>query len=350
MDKFLIRLIFVFSIFVCHTAFANLPYFPIQLPRDDAAHDSNVPYSYDKLSEWWYANGKLTTNSGKHFAYFFSVTNFTKPNSKDKHFPPTLNFQLTDMDTNQTYWNLSLYPVADTIISSEFFYLKLRDDLTMWKVDDTYILQGDINLKNDEIKKQHLKVYLRFTPSRKMLLVNENGLVDELDGTNSYYYAFTRAKTEGYFEFGKNTYLLDSTKCTTWFEHQWGDFVINPKHPWLWQHIRLNNGIDILGGSGIDPDSKKVIGSELDIVLPDDRVIYLHNVDDFSLKPMTIGEDHYPSSYLLKVPSLQMKLNIFNTSSGQGNTGIDEAIAHVIGEQQGKYINGYSYSESTVKY
>lgn len=55
--------------FFASMAHASLPYVPLDFPRDEAAHYQNIPYSFDRLIEWWYFNGKLVTDEGRHLSF-----------------------------------------------------------------------------------------------------------------------------------------------------------------------------------------------------------------------------------------------------------------------------------------
>ena len=46
---------------ITSNALANLPYYPLQFPRDEGAHVKNIPYAYQHLIEWWYFNGLIKT-------------------------------------------------------------------------------------------------------------------------------------------------------------------------------------------------------------------------------------------------------------------------------------------------
>ncbi|HLX52901.1 MAG TPA: lipocalin-like domain-containing protein, partial [Aquella sp.] len=98
--------------------FANLPYHPIQLPRDDAGHLTNTPYPVKNMSEWWYYSGKLTTQEGRHFGYYLIIFNLTKYVLGLKIAVPLYTLQLTDIDHNKVYGTKIYYPSDETYFSN----------------------------------------------------------------------------------------------------------------------------------------------------------------------------------------------------------------------------------------
>lgn len=94
-------------------AFANLPYFPVSFPRDEGAHYKNVPYSYQRLVEWWYLNGKLTSDDGKNLSYDVAIFNGSVANGRITQ--PMLHIQVVDLDQKKYLVRLRIIVITRVI-------------------------------------------------------------------------------------------------------------------------------------------------------------------------------------------------------------------------------------------
>jgi predicted secreted hydrolase len=325
-------------------AYANLPFFPLSFPRDDAAHAENIPYTFTQMTEWWYFSGKLDTVDGKHFAYYFSLNRYI--NKTQKIDLPVLTIQMVDLDNKKVYADIIPYPNFLTHFDNQHLNIALADNFELSKANESYYVKFKLPLYNQS-KATVFDVALIVTPTNGRLLVNKNGMVELWDKSNSYYYAYTSNKTEGILKVGNNVQMIDSHTSNSYIDHQWGDFVVTANHPWFWQHISLTNKIDIIGGMSVDPITKKADPGLVEVVFPDGRRF---DTMEFTLTPEKIGADHYPLSYTFSVPSIQLSLEIDSKMVGQCATGICEAMSDVSGEMLGKLVSGYDIAETTVKY
>lgn len=336
---FLTANLFPFSVF------ANLPYYPIQFPRDDAAHHANVPYPIKNLTEWWYYNGKLTTTSGRNFGYFVAVFHIIPPGKREAE--SVLMVQLTDIDQQKVYGTTKLYPPKSTTFDTNELNVKLGNDFYLNKLSSLYNIEQKIKIPNAP----KIVLNLTLSPSKTPLLINKTGLTDMYDGTNSYYYSNVRMKTEGTLQVGDDIFTVDhaAENSVSWMDHQWGDFVLSPqKSRWIWTSVQLDNGIDFSAWELIDPKTGKVVWKIGNIIMPDDSRFYTNNID---IEPMTRDKrSHYPARYRVSIYPLGLTVKLDSLAPHQDSNGFWEGAHAASGYFDGNKVAGFSYVENTVEY
>lgn len=344
MHKILECLIAFFCVLLADFAWANLPYHPIQFPRDEAAHHANVPYSTQRLSEWWYYNGTLTSSTGRKFGYYINYC-YLQSNSKK----PTVRYlgiQITDIDKQKVYGTRAFFSENDSSYATDHLEIQLGKNISLKKLGATFFLAGDVLAKNDK-----LQFSLQLTPSALRptpLLINGTGLVDMWENKNSYYYSYTQLMTTGWLAINAERFDLDAQKSLSWMDHQWGDFIVKPGiNQWFWTSVQLANGLEINLGKIIDNKTRKQIGGWANVILPDDKRIYLLNFADFSYLPQETMQK-FPLKYDLLIPSLDLVLHSQALAPKQDANIIWEAVSEVSGSYQGKIVSGQAYAESTV--
>lgn len=343
--KCLILVLSLFISFLSCSAWANLPYHPIQFPRDDAAHHDNVPYPVKNMTEWWYYNGQLTTKSGRHFGYYLFFFNAYQ----NKSMLPGFYIQLTDIDNKKVYGKkMFFFNKKNISLSTQKLDLKYGKDLTLQKNQNTYLLNTKIK---GSYKQPPFALSLQFTPTRAVLLASKTGLIDMRNDTNSYYYSFSNLLTNGYIQIGDERLEIDPKQSLSWMDHQWGDFILTPGYQWMWASIQLQNGLEMDLAAGMDPKTKKIIPAWANIIMPNNSRIYLTNPQDFSYQDRGLpkGEKH-PLTYDLIIPSIDLKLTMDAYVPGQNVNGIWEGISSVKGTLKGKPVTGQATTENTIRY
>ncbi|MHB1946917.1 MAG: lipocalin-like domain-containing protein [Gammaproteobacteria bacterium] len=337
---------FFFLLLISSLAWGNLPFHPIQFPRDEAAHYADVPYSVDVLSEWWYYNGTLTSNEGRKFGYYINYC-YLQPNIK-KMTLRYLGIQITDVDKQKVYGIRKFFSENESSYSTDHLEIHLGKDVLLKKVGNTFFLEGIVLAKNDK-----LQFSFQLTPSTVRstpLLINGNGLVDMWENKNSYYYSYTQMMTKGWFVINDERFDLDFKKSLSWMDHQWGDFIVKPGvNQWFWASIQLENGLEINLSKIIDNKTRKQIGGWANVVLPDDKRIYLTDFDGYSYNPRETMRK-FPLVYDLLIPSLGLVLNLRALAPEQDKNIIWEAVSEVSGTYKGVPVKGQGYAESTVFY
>lgn len=337
---------FLLICFLCSLSFsifANLPYYPIQFPRDEAAHHDNVPYPISNITEWWYYNGKLTTTTGRHFGYYLFFFNSYKYKFKYKLMLPLFFIQLTDIDNQKVYGTkMSFFNKKKFSVSTQELNLIYGKDLTLRKVNNTYLL--NITIPSDKESKFGLS--LQLTPTRDALLASKMGLIDMRNNTNSYYYSYTNMHTSGNVQLDDERLQVDPNQSLSWMDHQWGDFAITNDVRWMWASIQLKNGLAMDLAAMIDEKNKQITPVWANIIMPDNSRIYLTNPKDFEYRYHAIPNgQNYPLSYELTIPSIDLKLKLEAYTSGQDVNGIWEGISSAKGTYKGSPVEGEATTE-----
>lgn len=345
----LMRFYFFFILFFIPSisAWANLPYTPIQFPRDDAAHYANTPYPVKNITEWWYYNGKFTTTNGRHFGYYITYMYAQNPKLGHKIMFGLFLVQIADIDNQKVYGYADYYLRKKSMsFATDKLDAKLGTN-TLTKNGDTYL----INIAVKPKKGPAIKLNLQLTPTRDALLASKTGLIDMSHNTNSYYYSYTNLKTAGNVTLGNEALEINPKQSISWMDHQWGDFTLTSKSHWVWASVQLENGLEMDLAASVDPITKKYTAAWANIIMPDGSRVYLTKPTDFqySDEGRLKGQQH-PNVYNLVIPSLDLKLHFQADVPGQDVDGVWEGISTATGTYQGKKISGIANTESTVKF
>jgi predicted secreted hydrolase len=324
------------------SVFANLPYSPIQFPRDEAAHYDNVPYPVGNMSEWWYYNGKLTTTDGRNFGYYVSYNYFQLDFNGNKIVVPMLQIQITDIDKKVVYGNSVVVPSNETEFNTRELQVKFNKDITLRMDHGTYVVNAAVKSKQGT----DIRIAFRLTPAREVLLVNEIGYADMWSDTNTYYYSQTHLDTMGTLEIGKEKLTIDEKHSLSWMDHQWGDFFVIPGiHQWTWSSVQLENGLEVNIDTVLDPRTHAFLSSLASIVMPDGSHVYTRNI---KITPRIDPGHQHPLYYTMSVPDIHLEMTIESLVPDQDVNGISEGISGVTAVFDGKPVKGYAYAESTI--
>ncbi len=325
---------------------ANLPYYPIEFPRDDAAHFEHVRYPVSTMTEWWYYNGMFTTSNDRHFGYcvFYLYQQSEKNGTLQR--APMLYFLLTDIDQQKVYrlinTNLNI-----TTLDTQKLNVAFGNQITLQRMDDSfyhYLL--NINTQMGDGTKVQLSLKLTSDAHRQYMPNNVTGLIPMWDNTNSYYYARTRLNTQGFVEVNGSRLEINPAKSLSWMDHQWGDFKIGyGNHPWVWASIQLNNGLemDIIGK--YHPFQNKTSDLQANILLPNGKYYFTNHLEYIPAE-RTPGHK-YPESYTLRIPELDLNLRLQALVHDQYASIIWEGVSSAVGTYQGKSVSGHAYTENT---
>ncbi|NBP83298.1 hypothetical protein EBU60_05495 [bacterium] len=153
----------------------------VSLPADDAPHD--------RLTEWWYVTGHLTTLDGaREFGYEAVVFR-----AKRGQFPVS-------------WASMLVLPDGGMEIGGNGLMLQLG-------------------------------------AGRAPVLHDTDGWVAFADAGGSYYYSRTRMPTGGTLTVGGETFAVTGS---SWFDHQWGDFIAIGGGGWDWFALNLSDGSDLM--------------------------------------------------------------------------------------------------------
>ncbi|NQW23292.1 MAG: hypothetical protein HQ475_07605 [SAR202 cluster bacterium] len=261
----------------------------ISLPEDEGPHDSGI--------EWWYFNGLLTDDQGNEYSYHYvtfksesvgtAVPHLLQASLGDhtagKHLTGegvllgTLNSDATSVDVSVNGWEMK--GVSDGVYSLEFNL-------------DEYFLD------------------LKATSTRPPVLHQDTGLVNLGPAGDTFYYSRTRLDMTGSITVNGEQRPVTGL---TWMDHQWGD-VMGQRVGWDWASLQLDDGSDLMAVLVWDPSDRTPFAGYGTLVSPDGSSLTLAQADisltshDIWTSPSTGIQ--YPSGWTLKVPSLDLSLEL----------------------------------------
>lgn len=338
--------ILLLALFSVQSSYANLPYYPLQFPRDEGAHYSNIPYSYDKLIEWWYFNGELTTDEGKHLSYDVAMFHGSKKFIGVVSVP-VLHMQVSDLDQQKAYGAQVRYSMNTGSFSTTDLDITVNQDYKLTKTTlngkEIYVLQAQITQNNTTIK-----MNLMLEPESTPFLINSTGLMPMPNNVNSYYYTIPHFNTSGTIEVNDNTYHINNTPGDSWMDHQWGDFTAQ-NAGWEWFGVRLRNGLIANIFLDIDYKNANVVGGLANVILPngDKRFVdytqmeVTHENDWFDSKLQI----NYPTVFHINIPSLNLYIDNTAAFAEQEVNGYWEGYCNVKAKLDSQLVDGFSYTE-----
>ena len=211
---------------------------PVQFPRDDAPHD--------RLTEWWYVTGHLTTLDGSR-AFGYEAVVFRAIRGD---FPVTWasHMALTEKPRNGREGSFTYYERAEigpqvditAMIDAPIaaaFAITGADPLSpaTFENDPWSMIVGLDGSMQIGAEWFDLQLAAPETP----VLHDNDGWVDFDVAGGSYYYSRTRMPTGG-------TLTVDgevlAVQGISWFDHQWGDFIAVGGGGWDWFALTLDDG------------------------------------------------------------------------------------------------------------
>ena len=211
---------------------------PVQFPRDDAPHD--------RLTEWWYVTGHLTTLDGSR-AFGYEAVVFRAIRGD---FPVTWasHMALTEKPRNGREGSFTYYERAE--IGPQVDISALIDA----PIAAAFAITGADPLSPDTFENEPWSMIVGLDGSMQIgaewfdlqlaapetpVLHDNDGWVDFDVAGGSYYYSRTRMPTGG-------TLTVDgevlAVQGTSWFDHQWGDFIAVGGGGWDWFALTLDDG------------------------------------------------------------------------------------------------------------
>lgn len=323
---------------------------PVSLPRDLAAHS-------DAQTEWWYYTGHLATLSGRRFG--FELVFFKRRTDLDKFAVVPLrllgnpfyfaHFALTDHEERSFRYDhrKSSNGVLDSEASASetHYYLRLGD----WSAREAagmHILTASLA--------DGTRFEVALDPAKPVVLNGDNGVSFKDHGEASRYFSYTRMKAEGDLTInGKTEHFTGSA----WMDREFGTWAPTENQKgWDWFSIQLDNESELMCYHLRNSEGATSPHSSGTFVNVDGSVRPLAN-SDFTITPV----DHwtssrsgatYPIEWRVKVPSLEMDLNVFPIMREQeldtrGTTMIVywEGACRVTGKMNGRPVKGDAYVE-----
>jgi predicted secreted hydrolase len=214
----------------------------VSLPADDAPHD--------RLTEWWYVTGHLATLDGtREFGYEAVVFR-----AKRGQFPVTWasHIAITEKPRGSRAGSFSydqrvevgpqvyIAPIMSRAVSAAFAITGANplEPATLGREPWVMLVLPDGGM---EIGGNGLM--LQLGAGRAPVLHDTDGWVAFADAGGSYYYSRTRMPTGGTLTIGGETLAVTGS---SWFDHQWGDFIAIGGGGWDWFALNLSDGSDLM--------------------------------------------------------------------------------------------------------
>ena len=330
---------------------------PISFPRDDAAHD--------RLTEWWYVTGHLATLDGtREFGYeavIFRAERGAFPVTWASHIALTEKPRGGRTGSFQYVQRSEIGPHVDVTATvsapySTVFAIAGVDPLNPATLEnEPWVMSVGLD-GGMQISAEWLTLQLA-APAAPVLHDND-GWVDFADAGGSYYYSRTRMPTQG--EITIDGVVL-SVVGSSWFDHQWGDFIAIGGGGWDWFALNMTDSagrpIDLMLSFVRDADGNYPLiygtwvaanGSVERIPASD---IQLTATGSW-LSPATGA--NWPSGWRLEIPSKGLSVAISPEVLDQeldtrATTGVIywEGANRVSGTLNGRPVSGAAYVELT---
>ncbi len=329
----------------------------VSFPLDDAAHD--------RLTEWWYVTGHLATLDGsREFGYeavIFRAERGAFPVTWASHIALTEKPRGGRAGSFQYVQRSEIGPQVD--FRSQFFVppaaafgITGADPLNPATFNNTpwvmsVGLDGGMQISAEWLG---LTLAAPATP----VLHDEDGWVDFVDAGGSYYYSRTRMPTQG--EITIDGVVL-SVVGSSWFDHQWGDFIAIGGGGWDWFALNMTDSagrpIDLMLSfvRAADGSYPLIYGTW---VAADGSVERI-SADDIRLTAMgswlsPATGANWPSGWRLEIPSKGLNVAISPEVLDQeldtrATTGVIywEGANRVSGTLNGQKVSGAAYVELT---
>ena len=214
----------------------------VSLPRDDAPHD--------RLTEWWYVTGHLTTVDGtREFGYeavIFRAQRGGFPVSWASHIAITekpRGGRAGSFSYDQRIEvgaQVNIGPNMFRPVSAAFAITGVNplDPATLGR--DPWVM---VVLPDGGMEIGGNGLMLQLSAGRAPVLHDTDGWVAFADAGGSYYYSRTRMPTAGSLTIGGETLTVTGS---SWFDHQWGDFIAIGGGGWDWFALNLSDGSDLM--------------------------------------------------------------------------------------------------------
>lgn len=322
----------------------------VELPRDLYAHDA-------AQTEWWYYTGHLRTNSGRQFG--FELVFFKRRTDLDRFgvMPLRLlanplhlaHFAITDESRGRFRYahRRSANGAFDlpARVSNTSYYLKLGN----WSVREAHgahILRASID--GDVIFEASLQ------PQKPVALNGQSGVSFKDHGEASRYFSYTRMAAEGDITWhGQTEHFTGSA----WMDREFGTWRSTENQKgWDWFSVQLDNDEELMvyhiRNSRNEPSAfssgtfVNANGEHTPLAHQDFQLV----TTDYWRSPRSGAT--YPSGWTLKVPRLQIELQVMPSLKDQeldtrGTTMIVywEGSCRVQGTRDAQPVTGRSYVE-----
>ncbi len=208
-----------------------------------ADHNAHPEYK----NEWWYFTGNLVTPDGRPFGYqvtFFRIALSPQPNQRTSNWATNqvwmAHAAITDINEKKHHklerFARGAVGLAGNTASP--FRVWLED----WSLSSE---QGEFPW-TIHIEDKEFSLQLSVSPKKQVVLQGDKGLSQKspIPGNASYYFSFTRLKTEGQIILGEKKYPVSGL---SWFDREWGTSLLGEDQSgWDWFSLQFNSGEDLM--------------------------------------------------------------------------------------------------------
>jgi len=320
--------------------------------------DDHGPHP-DFRTEWWYFTGNLTSDDNRKFGYQFTI--FRTALSKEK---PERNsdwnsnqiymahFAVTDIDGNKFYFDEKFSREGNKLAGAKAKPFKVwLDDWQIIQIEDKTLY--DLPVIRINTKSEKFEINFKLEAVKPIVLQGDEGLSQKgkQPGNASYYYSYTRLKTEGKI-------ILDGKEFSvngfSWMDREWSTSALSEDQSgWDWFALQFDDNTEIMyyqmrkndgnpdafsKGAYINKDGTSQLIKKDDVIL---------NVNDYWKSPT---REEYPSGWRLQIPEKEIDLTITPAIKNQL---MDVAVRYwegsvkIEGTKSGSKITGRGYVEMT---
>ncbi|HKK46683.1 MAG TPA: lipocalin-like domain-containing protein [Balneolaceae bacterium] len=309
-------------------------------------------------NEWWYYTGNLTTRSGRHFGYQFTIFRIGlkpgKVQSEDNwatHQFYMAHLALTDVYNHKFYAFQRFSRSALNLAGAEAspFHVWLDD----WQVRGSGV-QKRTPPMHITAHKEPIGLDLHLISQKPPVLEGDHGLSQKgtSPGNASYYYSLTRLKTTGTVRLKGQAFKV---RGSSWMDREWGTTMLEKNQSgWDWFSLQLSNGWELMYYQLRKRNGRAESTSAGKLIRPDGSSVTLPygsvkiNISDY-WKSSTTGTN-YPSGWQLTVPSRSIRLNIDPIIKNQElrlSVAYWEGAVKIDGKMDNEKVTGNGYVELT---
>jgi len=321
-------------------------------PDDHGAHP-------DFRTEWWYFTGNLVSDDGKEFGYQFTI--FRTALSKEKSERNSewnsnqiymAHFAVTDIDGNKFYYDERFSREGNNLAGAQASPFKVwLEDWQIIQTEDKATF--DLPIITVKAKSEKAEIDFKLESVKPFVLQGDEGLSQKgkQPGNASYYYSYTRLKTEGKIILEGREF---SVSGFSWMDREWSTSALSEDQKgWDWFALQLDDNTEIMyyqmrkNNGSPDVFSKGVLVDE-------SGKSQLIKKDNVNLKVTDYWEspdgEKYPSGWSLQIPSKNIDLKITPSVKNQL---MDVAIRYwegsvkIEGTKNSSKITGRGYVELT---
>jgi len=330
-----------------------VPGYTLKFPADHAAHP-------DYRTEWWYYTGHLQTTTGKRYGYQLTFFRHRVDSSgltinPSKWFADNVymaHMAISDATAKRFVYGEKLNRAALGLAgASEQRYHVWNEDWLAERLGAVQHLAGEI---------PGYKLNLIVTPLKPPVLhgAAQDGWSQKGEGKGhaSYYYSFTRLKTEGVLHTSAGVFEVEGV---SWMDHEFGSAQLTESQVgWDWFSVQLASNHELMlyrmrhRDGSIDPYSSGTL------VRPDGTSLHLRR-DDVQVQAHGQWKSPksgalYPQRWTIRIPAVDLTLSLEPVLAEQelitdNSTRVTywEGSVTVRGSIQGQTTEGVGYVELT---